>query len=154
MSNNPFTPPKPTEPKFDGFYGADLARDAVRGPALGLITVSSIWICLIVMGMGFSAYLLLSGMAARMPQPSSIGITKETQITIRLIWSSVILLSNIVILTAALKMQSLRSYGFCKFGAILAIIPCTGPCYLLGIPFGIWALVALSKPGIPESFSS
>ena len=53
-----------------------------------------------------------------------------------------------------LRMRSLRSYGLCQLGAILAVIPCIGPCYLLGIPFGIWALIALNRPGVREVFSS
>ena len=153
MSDNPYTAPSPAAPRQGEAYPASNARQLLNGPALGLMVVSSIWIFLILIGMSFSLYLLWSGNAQQLPQPS-IGLTKDVQVTIRLIWSSVILISNIVILTAAIRMPSLRSYGLCKLGAILAIIPCTGPCYLLGIPFGLWALVVLGKPGVGETFTS
>jgi hypothetical protein len=99
----------------------------------------------------FSGLLLLTGTAGRMPQPS-IGISKETQIIIRVLWSGIIFAVNIVILIGAIKMQRLQSYSWAKVAAILAVIPCVGPCYLLGIPFGIWALVVLSRPSVRQAF--
>jgi hypothetical protein len=34
----------------------------------------------------------------------------------------------------------------------MALIPCLGPCYILGIPAGIWALVVLARPEVREAF--
>jgi len=53
----------------------------------------------------------------------------------------------------ASKMQSLTSYQFAFTAAILAMVPCLSPCCLLGLPFGIWALVVLNKPEIKSQFS-
>ena len=50
-------------------------------------------------------------------------------------------------------MLSLRSYEFAMVAAILAMIPCLTPCCLLGLPFGIWAVVVLRKPGVKEYFN-
>jgi hypothetical protein len=50
-------------------------------------------------------------------------------------------------------MQSLRSYGFAFAAAILAMIPCLTPCCVLGLPFGIWALVVLNKPEVKSQFT-
>jgi hypothetical protein len=36
--------------------------------------------------------------------------------------------------------------------AILALVPCTSPCCLAGIPAGIWALVVLAKPEVKAGF--
>jgi hypothetical protein len=36
--------------------------------------------------------------------------------------------------------------------AIMAMIPCNC-CCLLGLPFGIWALVMLMKPEVKSQFS-
>ena len=39
-----------------------------------------------------------------------------------------------------------------KIAAILAMIPVTSCCFLLGIPVGIWSLVVLAKPEVKALF--
>mgnify|MGYP007050631440 CR=1 FL=1 len=52
----------------------------------------------------------------------------------------------------AWRMRELRSYGLAMTSAIIAVIPCCGPCYCLAIPLGIWALVVLAKPEVKSAF--
>lgn len=59
---------------------------------------------------------------------------------------------NGVTLFGGMKMRSLEGYSMAMAGAILAVIPCCSPCVLLGIPFGIWALVVLFDPQVKASF--
>lgn len=59
---------------------------------------------------------------------------------------------SVLILIGAARMQSLRSYEFAFTAAILAMIPCLTPCCLIGLPFGIWAVVALSRAGVKSQF--
>jgi hypothetical protein len=49
-------------------------------------------------------------------------------------------------------MQQLTSHGLAMAAAIIAMIPCFSPCCVLGLPFGIWALVVLSKPEVKSQF--
>jgi hypothetical protein len=63
------------------------------------------------------------------------------------------LVLNALVFFGALKMKNLQSYGLAMTAAIVSIIPCCGPCYCLGIPVGIWALVVLRKPEVRASFS-
>ena len=58
----------------------------------------------------------------------------------------------IVVITGALKMKRLQSYPFAMIASIIAMIPCISPCCLLGLPFGIWALVVLSDPQVKAAF--
>jgi hypothetical protein len=58
----------------------------------------------------------------------------------------------VVILLGALKMKKLESFGLAMTAAILAMIPCLSPCCILGLPFGIWALVVLNKPEVKSAF--
>jgi hypothetical protein len=146
MSANPYSSPNSGTAK-----SAVTSQSIVRAPAVALIVVSIICIVFVAIAFLFSGFLLVSGTAGRMQQPS-IGVSKETQIAIRMVWSVFILVANTVILVAAIKMRSLRNFPLSNLGAILAVIPCIGPCYLLGIPFGIWALIALHKPGVKEDF--
>ena len=57
-----------------------------------------------------------------------------------------------VIIYGAIQMMKGKKYGFAKASAILAIIPFTSCCFLIGIPIGIWALIVLSKPDVKAFF--
>lgn len=59
----------------------------------------------------------------------------------------------VLILVGAVKMKNLSSRGWAYTSAILAMIPCTSSiCCLLGLPFGIWALIALNNPDVKRAF--
>jgi hypothetical protein len=58
-----------------------------------------------------------------------------------------------LILVGAMRMQKLTNHGMAMAAAIIAMIPCLSPCCLLGIPFGIWALVVLSRPDVKSQFN-
>src|SRR5262249_48554637 len=51
----------------------------------------------------------------------------------------------------AVQMMRLRSYPSALAAAILAVIPWS-PAWILGLPFGIWALVILAKPEVRAGF--
>ena len=127
------------------------AKSLVSAPAISLIVVSAICIFCMFIAMGIDAYLLLSGMAGRLPA-NNVGWAKETQITVRVIGACFIIAINSLILFSAIKMKGLRNYSLALTGAILAVIPCISPCYFLGIPFGIWALVVLMRPEVRQAF--
>jgi hypothetical protein len=58
-----------------------------------------------------------------------------------------------VIILGANKMRNLESYGFAVAAAILSVIPClSSPCIVLGMPFGIWALVVLMNDDVRNAF--
>lgn len=57
------------------------------------------------------------------------------------------------IIYGAVQMIKGRKYGLSKIAAILALIPLLSFGFLIGIPFGIWALILLGKPEIKDAFS-
>jgi len=59
----------------------------------------------------------------------------------------------VAIWMGATKMESLQNYQFAMTASVLAMVPCLSPCCLLGLPFGIWAVVVLSKPEIKSQFT-
>src|SRR5262249_54538243 len=61
------------------------------------------------------------------------------------------LLAGPLVILGAVSMMRLRAYGFAMFAAIFAMLPCHCSC-LLGLPFGIWALIVLSKPEVRDCF--
>lgn len=64
----------------------------------------------------------------------------------------VALAMSLLIFIGARKMQALHSYEFAFIAAILAMIPCLTPCCLIGLPFGIWALVVLCRKEVKSQF--
>jgi len=62
------------------------------------------------------------------------------------------LVMGIVILFGAVQMRKLENYVFALVAAILAILPCVSACCILGLPFGIWALVVMNKPEVKSQF--
>jgi ABC-type proline/glycine betaine transport system permease subunit len=59
-----------------------------------------------------------------------------------------------LIVYGAIKMMQLQSWGLSMTAAILAVIPCiSSPCCVVGIPFGIWALVVLHRPEVRQAFT-
>jgi hypothetical protein len=57
-----------------------------------------------------------------------------------------------VIIYGAAKMINGSSYNWAKAASILAIVPFTSCCFLIGTPIGIWALVVLSKSEVKMFF--
>ena len=70
-------------------------------------------------------------------------------------WGAVILIPviNLLIIAGSIAMMRRSAYPLAMTAAIAAIIPFCGPCVVVGIPFGIWALVLLSKPEVKASFT-
>lgn len=63
-------------------------------------------------------------------------------------------LLNLLAVFGGFKMRSLSSYGWSMAGAIVSLIPCATGCCCTGIPFGIWALVVLSRPEVKAAFAA
>ncbi|MCS7089487.1 MAG: DUF4339 domain-containing protein [Verrucomicrobiota bacterium] len=129
-----------------------LAKDRVYGPAVGLLVTAGfgalanvLAVFWYVMGMPFvdwhgEANARLAEAVSRLS--SSLGIM------------SAVLGLGVAALVAygAVEMMKLRSFGWAMAASILAIVPCTSPCCLLGVPIGIWALMVLYRPEVQVAF--
>ena len=118
--------------------------------------------CLIVAA-AFNAALGLLGIISQLIQLSNPArsqitgseATKIGYVTGQFIASSNFFLSLVaapIIIYGAVKMLKGSSYGWAKAASILAIVPFTSCCFLIGAPIGIWALVVLSKPEVKMFF--
>jgi hypothetical protein len=61
---------------------------------------------------------------------------------------------NVAAIGGGLMMRSLKSYGLSMGGAIVSIVPVATGCCCTGIPFGVWALVVLSRPEVKDAFAA
>jgi hypothetical protein len=62
------------------------------------------------------------------------------------------LCSGLIVLNGARNMRKLKNYRFCRFSAVLAMLP-LGMGFVLGLPFGIWALVVLRRADVRAAFA-
>jgi hypothetical protein len=143
-------------------YGGD-ARDRLGGPAIALMVTAILGI-LAQIGSVLLMPVQLKMQEAQMQTAvqqkqitqeqadQQMQITKMFGGTIGVAVSIVGILIGILIFVGALKMKSAQSYGLAMTSSILAMIPCLSPCCLLGLPFGIWALVVLSNPEVKAAF--
>ncbi|HZU36482.1 MAG TPA: hypothetical protein VFA18_11265, partial [Gemmataceae bacterium] len=58
---------------------------------------------------------------------------------------------GLLVALGALLMMSLRGYTFAVMAALLAILPWS-PAWIIGLPFGIWSLVALRRRSVLSAY--
>lgn len=111
---------------------------------------------------GFLAVLsTLQGLILTLSLPSQIARLREIDlstpggqgeltggITVLVGW----FLAELSILLGSINMMRRRSYGSAMAAAIVSVVPICSPCLVLGIPFGIWAIMVLRKPHVKATF--
>lgn len=145
--SNPYS--SPVEPPEGRSSSPELQR-----PATALIIVSLVAIIFGAIGLVVDIGLIASGAVDKLEEINQSPISKHTQITVRVIWGVVLLVASCFVLYGAIQMRNLKKFGTARAAAIVAVIPGLGPCCLLGIPFGIWALMTLGKPGVKNLFDT
>jgi choline-glycine betaine transporter len=142
--SNPYTSPAETS--------RAVRPQEVNAPAIALIAISLIAIVFGVLGLGIDVFLLMSGVVERLEAMNDGPVSEYTQITVRMIWGIILLIASLFVLYGSVKMKHLTNYRLARAAAVVAMIPLVGPCCLLGIPFGIWALMVLLKPHVRDAF--
>lgn len=61
---------------------------------------------------------------------------------------------HLFVLVGAVQMYRLTDYRLAKTAAVVSLVPLCSPGLIVGIPFGIWAFVVLSRNGVRESFTA
>jgi hypothetical protein len=56
------------------------------------------------------------------------------------------------IIWGSVAMLRLRGYRNAMVAAVLAVIPVCSPCFVLGVPFGIWAIIVLMRVEVRAMF--
>ncbi len=129
----------------------DEARRAVLIPGILVAGVSIIGIGLAAFELVMIAVLGLQqvqqmaqipGLPAGPPPPPEVFVGARV---VAVVWES-------VILAGAFCMIRGKAYNFARTAMIMRLVPCIGLCCVLGLPFGIWALVTLIRPDVREGF--
>lgn len=131
-----------------------MIADKVKAPAISLVVVAGIGITLQlvsivlnIIGGGDGNYGMMNqyGSTSEMTQFMASGISG-------IIWSVFAIIYQGFIAWGGMQMMKLQGYGLSMAAAIMAMIPCLSPCCVLGIPFGIWALVVLMDENVKMAF--
>ena len=127
----------------------------LKGPGIGLIVTGAInaIIGLLIL---LSGLMRLAGVTSvKEPRLSSdaekVGYFIGTGSSYAIALLSLILAP--VIIFGAIKLMKGQSKGLAKTAAILAILPFTSCCFIVGAIFGIWALVVLANPDVKAFFA-
>lgn len=72
------------------------------------------------------------------------------------VWAATIFIPmlNLAVLFGGINMLRGKAFASCMAAGIIAVIPLCTPCVVLGIPFGIWALIVLNQPDVKAAFQS
>ncbi len=146
MSDNPYESPLSENP-----FEAPVAVSGVpRGnpllpPAIILLVLSSLFGVYLLGSLSYQLYRVLPHVDTSPPERTRRVIgTAFAAVG----WVSV----NAAIIVGSIAMIRLKGYRSALAGAICATIPVCTPCFVLGIPFGIWAIALLGKQEIRECF--
>lgn len=131
--------------------GADLEEAGRRtlGPAIALYIVGGLW-CVWVLAscaltvIGFT----FGGRARRVNSPLGPAYEMYSQLA----GMFLLLVVTIIVLNGAYHLHTRKSYGRALTGCILACIPLCSPCFVFGIPFGIWGIIVLLNEDVKRSF--
>ena len=128
------------------------AESKITAPAIGLIVTAVSGMLLQLISAALNVFTLLGGTAVAINEGADgIGLLANGAVGLGL--NVFALITGVVVLIGALKMKNLSSHGFAMAAAVIAMIPCVSPCCLLGLPLGIWALMALSDPEVKAAFN-
>lgn len=139
---------------FAAGSGREAALQAVRGPAMALRVTAIIGLVLVGLSLVVNI-LTITGMDFGMQQlgdPQFQKILNNLSGGLGIIQNVIGAAVGILVLVGASKMGALQNHPFALTTSILAMLPCISPCCLLGLPFGIWALVVLNKPEVKSQF--
>jgi hypothetical protein len=135
--------------------GREAALQAVKGPGISLLITA-------ILGLVYTALSLVVNIMSLAGSPMGMRHMGDPKMEhfanmfgggFGVVQNILGAICGVVILQAALKMQKLENHQLAFTASILAMVPCVSPCCILGLPFGIWALVVLNKPEVKSQFT-
>lgn len=150
----PLPVPLPAGASASGEHDAALQR--VSAPAMWLLVVGILDVAMT--GFDLLSRLLLTNTAQVMQQlqalpPEFRAILEKLMGPAGAAYDLVGIVADVLIIIGALRMKALQGYGLAITASILAILPCLSPCCILSMPFGIWALIVLTRPEVKSQFT-
>lgn len=151
----PPAPPPPASPPPASLAPDEAiahARDRVAAPAIALMVTAGVGLLFALVQIvatvaGFSSY---GNLSEQMP---GLAPYEGVMTALNYVNCAVLILLSGFLFWAALKMKRLESHTMAMAAAVVALLPCTSPCCVLGLPFGIWAMVVLMDERVKAGFA-
>lgn len=175
MSNNPYQSPADfnLNSQFNPAGPSPEVFNKVKAPATGLLVYGILSLLLALFGVASSA-LHMAGMnpfsqnqAQEMEKmKEQMGaeqaeffeqinqISNLTSGPIGLVTNGIVLAIGVLTIFTAQRMKKLQGRTMSILVSVLACIPCTSGCCLVGLPIGIWAIVVLMDSNVKAAFQS
>lgn len=142
--------PQGQPPLPPGGLTREQALAKVRPPAIALIVVAGIGIA---MGLATIMFHLLGITVGTLEGADDPGMwVNAVGGGFGILQSVVGIAIGVLIIFGAMRMMELQGWGLALASAIIAMVPCVSPCCVLGLPFGIWALVVLADSQVKVHF--
>jgi hypothetical protein len=113
-------------------------------PAIVLLVLASVMLALILLS--------VPGQVLRMQAIDTTTHEGQGELAGSIVALIVWIVMTAAILWGSVAMLRLRSYRDAFVAAVLSVIPICSPCFVLGIPFGIWAILVLMRPEVRARF--
>jgi hypothetical protein len=120
------------------------AREQVRLPAYGLIASASF-------GAGLSVLVIVLTLLAAI-EPDQAVVSPFFDRLMTLIAGVLLLTVQGSILRGGIALLRLAPFRVARFGTLLAVLSLGGGC-IVGLPFGLWAMLRLQDPRIRHAFA-
>ena len=149
--------PRPGSRRYqDDLPDEEYAEAKLATPAVGIIVTGSLGVvCGLLIGFCGVASMLMA-QAGGQANPQARG-PDDAAVVFGIIlyggWGLVAVVLSMLMISGGLRMRRLSGYGLALTGAIVAMIPCLSPCFILGLPFGIIAIIALNDPEVAAAFA-
>ncbi len=175
MSNNPYQSPSSFQtPEYSGGGMPNpVVESKVSGPATALI-VYGVISAILAFGSASLSVLQIFGMnpiannqqqqmeqmQGQMKAEEAEMLNNITNISnmvggpIGAVTNTAVMIVGIFTVLAANKMKKLQGHTGAMVFSVLACIPCTSGCCLLGLPIGIWAIIVLVNADVKAAFTS
>lgn len=142
MSNNPYEPPS----EASGSYGDP--KWTILPPGILLFVLAAATV-LFEIPVGYTV--VIDTIRSIEHYGAAEGLLTAAPFTLGFAF---VFVMHVLVLLGSWRMCRRTHYRAAKAAGIISLIPVLSPGYVLGIPLGIWALIALTRPGVRESFES
>ncbi len=132
------------DPPLRNFESSRVSSNPLLAPAIVLLVFASLYLLMQLIGLP-NQLATLKEVDTSTPEGAS---EYGGQIFAMLLMAT----TAVIVLAGSLHMIRLKSYRSAMTAAIVSSIPCCSPCFFLGIPFGIWAIVLLIRPDVKSRF--
>lgn len=148
FSDSPYQPPRTVDPR------PPLSEPArkLKGPAIALLICGPLGILLLIVDLVAriinvnTGNIPVWGNAPGAAEGALIGVY------VGMVFDVIAAICQVVVIIGAVSMLKARTYGTAMAAAVISVVPCLSSCCIVGIPFGIWALVVLNDTSVKAAF--